>query len=243
MNYCEHQPHPHLSQSIECYWTMQGASHGSTTVFPDGCMDLIYTFESVGCQLYVVGNMTKPIRTSSDDKADFLGVRFHPGGLAHFTKANFSELTDLVVDANEILKVPSWCSVDALTGLKNENRISTLNKFFLSQLNREPRQAWENCLHEMMQTKGAGRINQLSFSNGISEKHLHRKFIEKVGLSPKQLARILRFREAKNKIENQGFVSLGDLAFTLGYNDHAHLTKSFKELAGITPSEFSRMHV
>lgn len=207
-------------------------------------MDLIYTFRSAAGEerLYVVGNMTKPIRTGTDDGADLLGVRFHPGGLAHFTKANFHELTDLVVDAREVLKVPSWCSVEALAGLRIEDRIVLLNRFFLSQLNREPRQAWENCLREMMRTKGTGRISHLGLSNGISEKHLHRKFIEKVGLSPKQLAQILRFREAKSKIENHDFDSLGDLAFTLGYNDHAHLTKSFKELAGITPAEFSRTH-
>jgi AraC-like DNA-binding protein len=81
-------------------------------------------------------------------------------------------------------------------------------------------------------------VYDLSREVGISQKQMERKFVEKVGPTPKQFAQLLKFRKLKERLERHNEESLMDVAFDFGFTDHAHLTKFFKKFGGITPSEF-----
>jgi hypothetical protein len=59
---------------------------------------------------------------------------------------------------------------------------------------------------------------------------------EHVGIGPKQLSRILRFRNAAAAIRNGEPSSLAEVAATFGYSDQAHMNREFRELAGVPPT-------
>ncbi|MGZ5220708.1 MAG: helix-turn-helix domain-containing protein, partial [Chitinophagaceae bacterium] len=67
---------------------------------------------------------------------------------------------------------------------------------------------------------------------------MERKFVSAIGLSPKQLSRVVRLQATLKMLEQQNFGSLTSLAYENGYYDQAHFIKDFKEFTGTSPKFF-----
>lgn len=77
-------------------------------------------------------------------------------------------------------------------------------------------------------------VHELARHVGVSERTLHRGFLDWVGGPPKQLLRALRIREAVRRTE--GKAALAEIAAELGFADQAHLSREMRELWGTTPA-------
>lgn len=87
-------------------------------------------------------------------------------------------------------------------------------------------------------SQGRLRVGPLCAELGVSARHLSRRFSAQIGLAPKAVARQLRFAAVRRRLEAPGERSWAELAHETGYFDQAHLIREFRELAGITPTEF-----
>jgi AraC-like DNA-binding protein len=85
---------------------------------------------------------------------------------------------------------------------------------------------------------GALHVNEIQRETGYSAKHFIALFRAAVGLTPKQYLRIQRFGRVLQQLAAGPPVTLGDLAAAAGYSDQSHLTREFRELAGITPTQY-----
>ncbi len=81
---------------------------------------------------------------------------------------------------------------------------------------------------------GRARIADLARDIGWSRRHLGERFGAELGISPKTLARIVRFERACALIRRRGG-SLADIAAATGYCDQSHMTREWLALAGCTP--------
>ena len=90
--------------------------------------------------------------------------------------------------------------------------------------------AWER----LRSTFGALGVEQLARELRCSRKHLAGRFREHVGVPPKLVARIHRFRRASDLLESSG-ASIAEIAFACGYFDESHLDRDFRAFAGTTP--------
>ncbi len=81
------------------------------------------------------------------------------------------------------------------------------------------------------------RISQLQQEAGYSAKHFIALFNSAVGVTPKHYYRIQRFNEVTRQLAG-GAARLADIAAASGYSDQAHLTREFRELAGVTPARY-----
>jgi AraC-like DNA-binding protein len=88
--------------------------------------------------------------------------------------------------------------------------------------------------------EGRFRLADLAEQCNLSGRQLQRQFQETVGMSPKALARVIRFEAIRRRLMFNPDQSLTALAHEFEYSDQAHFTHDFKELAGRTPREFAR---
>ena len=70
-----------------------------------------------------------------------------------------------------------------------------------------------------------------------SASRLSGAFTDTFGLGPKRFARIVRFRNALDRLASLGDRFTG-VASEAGYYDQAHFNAEFKVHAGMTPSQF-----
>lgn len=87
---------------------------------------------------------------------------------------------------------------------------------------------------------GAVAIEALVGELGYSRKHLAAVFKEHVGMTPKAIARLVRFQRAVVALREAPAADLARLALDLGYYDQAHFSREFRAFSGLTPGECRR---
>lgn len=84
-------------------------------------------------------------------------------------------------------------------------------------------------------------IEELAVQTGFTRKHLGTLFQQQVGLRPKALARVHRFRGALDILNRaQGEVPWAMLAEQCGFYDQSHLIREFRRFTGFSPTELAR---
>jgi AraC-like DNA-binding protein len=129
-----------------------------------------------------------------------------------------------------IAEAPSW-----------EQRFALLERELGARLDgAEPPPAdVDRAWRRLVTSDGRLRVGELARELGCSRKHLGARFRDHVGLPPKLVARILRFRRAADLLLEPEAPGLAQLAADCGYYDQAHLDRDFRDLAGTTPTAFA----
>jgi len=250
MHYTEIAPPPALQPYVSCFWHLTGqAAPSYSTVFPDGCTDIIFNFadslltrSGQGAtenprRAFVVGNMTRPILSQSASVYHILAVRFTPGGMSALVPMPLSEITDLAVDAEDLPVFRGW--FDALAALPSlSEQVSWISQRLVDSIRFGLPLSLRRAVVQLHRCHGLYPIANLSADIGISQKQLERQFRHHVGLTPKQLARVVQFQHMMKLLKSRGEESLFQLAIDAGYHDHAHFTKSFRDFAGMTPQQY-----
>lgn len=91
-------------------------------------------------------------------------------------------------------------------------------------------------------TDGQTSVSDLADHCHLSPSQLERRSRYLTGLSPKMLARLIRFDAACAGLLYHGDMRLTDLAHKFGYADQAHFVHEFKTFASLTPSQ-ARIYV
>jgi AraC-like DNA-binding protein len=240
----EFKPDMTLSKYIETYWVSTTNSlcvPAPQKIFPDGCSELLVN--TGGNTLYLDNTAIKPgivylagthrgvINFTSMPNSSFFGITFKPGGFSSFFKIPLYEVAGQFTDVGiKELAFISNCEDRQLT-------ISMVNAFFMKRLS----QAGERCLSitgDLYLTKGAISIDDLSKRHNIELRSLERLFKNNVGVTPKELSKIIRFQSVLKRLKDKNFDgNLLPLALEMGYYDHSHFTNEIKEFSELTPSQ------
>ena len=101
----------------------------------------------------------------------------------------------------------------------------------------DPAVAWTAA--EIERNGGAVSIAALRERTGWSKSRLAERFKEQIGVPPKVLARLVRFRRALVRLHRDGpDAHLADLALRFGYYDQPHFNAEFREIAGFSPGDY-----
>jgi AraC-like DNA-binding protein len=84
----------------------------------------------------------------------------------------------------------------------------------------------------------SAKVGDLQRSSGYSPRHFNALFRAAVGLNPKHYYRIQRFNYVARAIAANHGRALSDIAAAAGYSDQAHLTREFREFAGVAPTQY-----
>lgn len=86
-------------------------------------------------------------------------------------------------------------------------------------------------------SRGGQSVKNLAADCYLSPSQLERQFNYFTGLTPKIIARLIRFDAACAKLLNEPSSRLTDMAQRLGYVDQAHFVHEFKAFAACTPRQ------
>lgn len=90
--------------------------------------------------------------------------------------------------------------------------------------------------NEIQSSGGRARIGELVAASGWSHRYVANAFREQTGLTPKEVAGIVRFERAAAEL---GTSPLADIAARHGYADQSHFTRAVRRYAGETPTELA----
>ncbi|MFD5771164.1 helix-turn-helix domain-containing protein [Streptomyces sp. NPDC127049] len=100
----------------------------------------------------------------------------------------------------------------------------------------EVAEAWRR----LVAARGRVQVAAVAAELGWSRRHLTERFRGEVGLSPKTLARVLRFEHAHALATARDPLPWGEAAAVCGYADQAHLVRDWREFTGRTPTAWRR---
>ena len=169
-------------------------------------------------------------------------VDLEPVGAALLLGVPMGELARQIVALEEL--VPAELIERLRDAADWETRFAVLDGFLLGRLRdaaAPPRPDVAFAWSRLHQSHGAIGIAALCAELGCSRRHLAGRFAHDVGLSPKAVARVLRFRRVIELLHAGGTIGparLGDVAAAAGYYDQPHLNREFRELAGVTPGAY-----
>jgi AraC-like DNA-binding protein len=86
-------------------------------------------------------------------------------------------------------------------------------------------------------------VSAVSARLGMLPRTLRRHFLSQVGLTPKRFARVQRLQRVVQSIQDEAEVNWAAIAAQHGYCDQAHLVDDFRDLAGVTPTEYLRHRI
>ena len=84
------------------------------------------------------------------------------------------------------------------------------------------------------------RIDQIAKLVNITARHVQRVTHRYVGVPPLAIIRRYRLQEAAERIREDSSLTIGQVAAELGYADHAHLTRDFRQVLGLAPVDYRR---
>ncbi|NDJ51579.1 MAG: AraC family transcriptional regulator [Chloroflexi bacterium] len=260
MDYRVYPPHLDLASLVKCYWTLEvPAAEGDRRqrIIPDGCLEMAfllgddikrYTSDDefvIQPRAMVIGQITEAFFIKPTGYVNTFAVRFYPYGLANFLSTPIKELankeTPLTVLFGE--ERASALAQRICQAEDTESRIAIVEAFLFEKL-KDPI-AIDNIvkatINTMFLTSGALSIKEMLDNHAANRRQLERKFTEQVGISPKQLCRVIRLQSALNMLLHQPSESMSQIAYDSDYYDQAHFTKDFKEFTGMTPKEFFKL--
>ena len=229
--YREH-PAPALTRYIECVWTLDTpAAINNHHVPPDGCLDIVYD-RAHG--LRAIGTMTTEQHFHFPSGAQLTGVRFRPGMARMFLGVSSAELTDASLPLEDL-----W-STRARQLQRHLDDAGTIQRAAQILLDNLPEPAatpnpTQQAIESLVAAHGNAGLDLIAHHANLSPRQFRRRCLEETGLTPKRLARVLRFRHACRIADGPDRPNWSDIALEAEYFDQAHLIRDFRQFTSKTP--------
>jgi methylphosphotriester-DNA--protein-cysteine methyltransferase len=193
-------------------------------------------------RIMVIGEKEGPVVLSSGPITN-LGIEFRPGMAYRFLDICMKELLNAVCPVDAVLgrlgQELQWQSEDTPA---IEDKVRLMQRFLIHRLHalsNEDRLI-DTAVRMIQTSNGLIPVKALCQELGYSKRYLDRKFRDRLGLSPKTLSRILRFRSVFDRWMAQPAGQVSWQEFTDRYYDQAHFIKEFKQFTGFSPLDYSR---
>ncbi|WP_159537601.1 helix-turn-helix domain-containing protein [Aeromicrobium sp. 9AM] len=189
---------------------------------------------------FIAGLMPGYATTSFDASQYCLQIYLTPLGVGHLLGVPGRELAGNLVDVEEVVPALGGSFLDKVRGASTWSERFALAERELLQLlgsgaEHDPLVSW--MWQEIHGSGGRARIGELVLQTGWSQRHVTSRFFQRIGLTPKAAASIVRFERASHGLTRQ---PLSRVASRFGYSDQSHLTREFVRLSGTTPHELSK---
>lgn len=173
------------------------------------------------------------------------GIAFHPGGFAALLDVDARDLAGKVLPAHELVQGIERCRDEVLAAADARERAGVLHgwledRYAVAGARVAADRAYRTVRAAVvaMRRREHVRLESVAAAVSCSPRSLQRWFDRYVGLSPLRVLRRYRLQDAVVALEEGEHGDLADLATALGWADHAHFTREFRAVIGVTPEAY-----
>lgn len=257
MVYKTHTPSGFLSKYLKeiVYIKDYYPEHFMDKYLPDGTINIVFELSNTSkyiydnfsneekqkCSQVWFSGVLKEYITISSHAEEMIVVVFHPGACYPLTHNNANLFTDKVVSAVDVF---GMTIIDLYTNLKTSNLLDDkfykIENWLSNQLIDDDfyTNIIRTAIDYICSTSSKVSISNLALESGFSQKQFIQLFRKYVGITPKQLHRIMRFNDILSNIKKNEKVSWTAIALDCGYFDQAHFIKDFKSFSGLNPKKY-----
>jgi len=255
MRYEEHAPPAAVVAHVACLWTLTGDAPDAPfdLILPDGRPELVVhrgarfrqRRHGGGSRLQprqlIVGQMTRGVAIAPGRRVESIGVRFTPAGLAPLCPFPQSRLADRLQAVARVqapaLRRLAAAAADAPTLVA---ALAALDRALPGVYSESPPvdPRLLAAVDHLSRAGGTLSMAALARATGTSPRWLERHFTASVGVGPKRLARLVRFRCALAALDAHRRRGGVEVALDHGFYDQAHFIAEFRAFAGDAPRRF-----
>lgn len=192
-------------------------------------------------QALVGGLHTRPAVIGYEHSLYGVQIDLTPRGARSLLGLPAAELAGVVVDLEDVLGAQASELVEALALASSwPARFALLQRVLSRRIDSlgavgDPiAGAWR----EICASGGCARIADVAGAVGFSRRQLDVRFAAEYGLTPKQLARVVRFERSHRLLRCAPQSGLAVVAAACGYYDQPHMVREWRSLAGCAPSRW-----
>lgn len=248
--YREYEPCEELKPYIRCFWgsfmpyrQYKAMEPMQDIVIPDTCMDIIFTVDYTGNQLFGkfcgIDDRTFITCHEGDEERDvsIFAIRFYPWSAFLFAEESMrgtrNGFFDVGVHFFGLQKEMESLLFD-VPGIKE--RIPIAERYLLSRIRLERnRTVFADALFKILKQKGNVEIGRLSKEVHASDRQIERIFQENMGISPKRFSSLVRYQYLWNDVLFSARFQAADAVCRYGYADQSHMLHDFKRFHTMNP--------
>ena len=247
-------PHPRLRPFVETYtgYRMAGYEAGTHAGLPSKALTMIVAFDDpldvanghIGGHrdsywAMLGGLHSLPAVVHHPGRQHGIQLAITPRGAQALFQVSARDLARQTESLDAVAPAFATELVDRVSTARSwRTRWAILDEILLRvlDLERELPDELERAWSFLVAGHGVATVAELAERAGWSRRHFTKRFNEHYGLSPKLMARILRFERAQHMLRLPTRPSLGSIAASCGYADQAHMTRDWVEFAGSAPT-------
>jgi AraC-like DNA-binding protein len=237
VTYSEQPPPPGLAAHVQCVWQFQ-AGHDLTPqrIPPDGRAELIlhrgvpYEEWRDGAwhaqpRLLFAGQLTRPLLLRAPGRVEVLGIRFKPAGAWAFLGETLASATDRRLAMTDV------------SAFRDDDAVLAYVERHIASHPDLRDEAVERAVDAILSDEDAN-LDALCATSGLTPRNLQRRFSTVVGVSPRMLKSLVRFRRVFDALQGTTLSTWSAAAQAAGYFDHPQMARDFQRFVGCSASEF-----
>jgi len=193
---------------------------------------------------YLYGQTIEPISLDTVGVFHLVGIRLYPFAVRILLGVDPKALND---DCFDLMNVENVDTQGALNKLRKtsggSDTVGILADYFnelLENASINPDYRIKLATNLILNSNGSISIKEVRNRLSVAERSLERHFLDEIGVTPKQFAKIIQFSSSMNQITDTDYYNLTEIGYDNGFADQSHFIRSFKRYAGKTPKEFQK---
>lgn len=219
---------------------------------PDGNIALVFNFVDNNESFMIENNIPLPYHFITLPAIKSIKIKTAAYAESFIVICKASVFTRLFnIQLKEVDNFPFIC-IDLFSGFPMYNMLKDLSTFHQrvqcfenylienSLLHKYEYDEIDDLYEKIMSSKGDSKINELMNNLVMNPRSFRRKFAQRVGISTKELLRIVRVNYVWNLCRDKNQLDFLNVVYNCHYFDQSHFIHDFKKIVGETPCEFFR---